>query len=260
MKKIIIKTQEEFDKIKKIEVDEEVIFEADKIRINCVLEVFGILRLKGEIDSSRIENRYIVSRESSQNHIDSRGSSQNHIVSRESSQNHIVSWDSSVNTVLNTIKSIIMYSFSVVIIPFSLKIKIKKEKTAIVQKYKQEKYLKREGIKVNKGKVILFKKVGKEYKTQEQTENETDWGIGIIVEHPSWEPTKEECGGGKYHAVSKPYFGDEFRSVEGDKYVAIEIAVKDLYEWKKVQTYPHKIAFRKGKVLYECDKYGVEIK
>ena len=61
MKEIIIKSQKEFDKIKRVDVDEYVIFEANKSRINCILEVYGKLKLVGEIDSNRYENRYISS-------------------------------------------------------------------------------------------------------------------------------------------------------------------------------------------------------
>ena len=52
MKKIIITTQDEFDKIRRINADEEVIFESNDIEINCILEVYGTLRLKGKIQSS----------------------------------------------------------------------------------------------------------------------------------------------------------------------------------------------------------------
>jgi hypothetical protein len=152
----------------------------------------------------------------------------------------------------------------VVRIPKDLKIKIKKAKQCVVRRYNKEKYLERNGInpkkdKDNKYKVILYKRVSKEYKTQEGTSNETKWEIGSIVEHPAWEPEKEECGAGKYHAVSVPYLADGFRNKAEDKYIAIEIEVKDLYEWKKEPQYPHKIAFRKGKVLYECDGAGKEL-
>ena len=265
IKEIIINTQEEFDKIKIIKVDEKIIFESMKIKINCILEVFGILKLKGEIDSSW-DNRYIISRESSQNHIISRESSQNHIISWESSQNHIISWESSqnhieswnrsVNTVINFITSIILNGFSAVLMPFDLKIKIKKNKTSIIQRYKTEnEYLKREGVLINKNKIVLYKKVSENFKTQENTKNETLWNLLTVVEHPNWKPETTECGEGKFHACSRPYFCDEFRDMLKDKYIAIEIQVKDLYEWKNPQ-FPHKIAFKKGKVLYECDKYG----
>src|SRR3990167_2255941 len=68
-----------------------------------------------------------------------------------------------------------------------------------------------------------------------------------------------ECGEGKFHACSRPYFCDEFRNNNGDKYIAIEIKKDDLYAWPN-PVYPHKIAFREGKVLYECDKFGKEKK
>ncbi len=327
MKKIIIKNQKQFNKIKEVKKDEEIIFESPKIEINCILNVFGILRLKGEIKSSwdnkfiknltgevhiesressqnHIESRessqnHIVSWESSQNHIESRESSQNHIVSRESSQNHIVSWESSqnhieswessqnhivsressqnhivswessqnhivsfnfsINTVINFVTSIILNGFSVVMIPIDLKIKIKKSKDAKVQRYKQEPYLVRECVEVKNGKVILYKRVSKDYKTQEGKENETEWKIGTTVTHKNWKPEAEECSAGKFHAVSRPFFADEFRNNPDDKYIAVEIKVEDLYEWKNNPQYPHKIAFREGKVLFECDKYGKEI-
>ena len=110
-----------------------------------------------------------------------------------------------------------------------------------------------------KGSVILYKKVSKDFKTQEGTENETRWKIGTTLNHPKWNPEERECGEGKYHACSKPYFCDDFRNGTDDKYIAIKINSKDLYEWKKPE-YPHKIAFRKGKILFECDKEGSAIK
>lgn len=96
-------------------------------------------------------------------------------------------------------------------------------------------------------------------KTQEGISNETLWGIGTTIEHPDWSPESSECGEGKFHAVSRPYFADEFRDGKGDKYIAIRIAAKDLYEWKDNPDYLHKIGFRACKVLYECDKFGRKI-
>ena len=40
----------------------------------------------------------------------------------------------------------------------------------------------------------------------------------------------------------------------------MSIKLEDLHEWKKNPKYPHKIAFRSGTVLYECDRLGREIK
>ena len=107
--------------------------------------------------------------------------------------------------------------------------------------------------------VLLFKRVSSVFKTQEGTANETIWAPGQRLSHPAWEPKTSECGSGKFHACSRPYFCDEFRSLPEDKYIAIEVAVSDLFAWENPQ-YPHKIAFRSGTVLYECDKFGKEIK
>ena len=106
--------------------------------------------------------------------------------------------------------------------------------------------------------VTLFKKVSKELKTQERTMNETLWAFGKIIEIGEWNPKENECGDGKFHACSRPYFCDEFRNKKDDKYIAIKINEKDLYAWPSPQ-YPHKIAFRKGMVIYECDRFGKRI-
>jgi hypothetical protein len=178
------------------------------------------------------------------------------VVARENSS--VVARGNVFVRLLTSIKSLAVYGFSIVGMPFDLKFKFKKEKSCLVQKFHPQPYLDREGIKTIKGYVILFKKVSKDFKTQEGTKNETLWEIGSTVTHPSWEPTKEECGEHKFHAVSRPYFGDEFRNVNGDRYIAIKVKVVDLYEWTN-PSYPHKIAFLEGKVLYEVDKFGKEL-
>ncbi|RJO61078.1 MAG: hypothetical protein C4542_07270 [Dehalococcoidia bacterium] len=151
-----------------------------------------------------------------------------------------------------------LYGFSMLSLPIDLKLKFQKAKTCLVQRYKSLPYLEREGVPVKKDKVLLFKKVSHDCKTQERTKNETLWAIGTTVTHPAWSPEHGECGEGKYHACSRPYFCDEFRNEADDIYVAIEVAIKDLYEWPN-PSYPHKIAFREGKVLYQCDKFGKRI-
>jgi hypothetical protein len=106
--------------------------------------------------------------------------------------------------------------------------------------------------------VILFKRVSKDWLTQEGTANETKWAIGLTVTHPNWSPLKAECGPGKFHACSRPYFCDEFRSNEGDHYIAIQIKANDLHAWDNGE-YPNKIAFRECVVLHECDRYGARL-
>jgi hypothetical protein len=116
-------------------------------------------------------------------------------------------------------------------------------------------WLERHGIDVAET-VILYKRVSCEYKTQEGTTRETTWTPGATLEHYAWNPTDRECGEGKFHACPTPYFCDEFRDEPDDVYVAIEVAQEDLYSWDDHPQYPHKIAFRRGTVLYECDVNG----
>jgi hypothetical protein len=152
-----------------------------------------------------------------------------------------------------------LFGFSVCWKPINETIDVKIEsKTALVQQYTNEKFLDREGVVVTDEKVILYKRVSHDLKTQENSPNETLWGIGKTLEHSSWKPTENECGKGKYHACSRPYFCDEFRSKQGDVYIAIEIHTSDLYEWVN-GAYPHKIAFRKGTVLYQVNRLGKQL-
>ena len=78
--------------------------------------------------------------------------------------------------------------------------------------------------------------------------------IGKINIHPNWNPFKEECGEGKFHACAKPFWCDSFRNKKGDKYISIKINIKDLYEWTENPNYPQKIGFRKGKVIEEVNR------
>jgi hypothetical protein len=121
-------------------------------------------------------------------------------------------------------------------------------------------YLERFRIPITNGKVILYKRVSKDFLTQEGTDNETHWAIGSTLTHPDWRPESDECGAGKFHACAKPTWCNSFRSNKGDRYIAVEVAVEDLYEWTDNPSYPQKIGFRKGAVLYECDAMGGEIK
>ena len=99
--------------------------------------------------------------------------------------------------------------------------------------------------------VYLYKKVSKDFKTQENTENETLWKIGSTLEHPDWNPTQSECGPGKFHACAKPHWCNYFRNEKGDKYIQIKIHVNDIYEWKNNPTFPQKISFKKATVIKE---------
>ncbi|MFA7279151.1 MAG: hypothetical protein WC100_03555, partial [Sterolibacterium sp.] len=160
--------------------------------------------------------------------------------------------------------SILLYGLAVLWLHNKLKF-TKKSKTATVRevgdsvirakKGAPKDWLAKNGVDPVKGKITLFKRVSKDFKTQEGCEWETTWTVGATMDHPNWSPAGEECHAGKFHGCPRPYFCDEFRSTPGDRYVALEVAVKDLYAWDK-PGYPHKIAFRRGIVLYECDKHG----
>jgi len=117
-------------------------------------------------------------------------------------------------------------------------------------------WLEKEKLEVKDGSVILYKRVSKDFQTQEGTTNETLWSIGTTLEHPAWKPDGEECGAGKYHACSRPKFCDEFRDKSDDRYIKLQVRIEDMYAWENPY-YPSKIAFRKGIVLGECNQAGI---
>ena len=106
--------------------------------------------------------------------------------------------------------------------------------------------------------VILFKRVSSDLRTQEGTPNETTWKIGTTITHPNWSPDDDECGPGKFHACPRPELCDQFRNKPDDRYIAIRVAVEDLHVWVNGK-YPHKVAFRRGEVLFECDRDGNKV-
>ena len=247
MQKIIIRTQAEFDALpEKFDEYTQIIIKA-KLKIS-IIKARGNSSVVARENSSVVawENSSVVAWENSS--VEARGNSS------------VEAWGNSVVRIFSAIKSLAIYGFSVLFMPFDLDFLFTYEKkTCKIQKIKPLLYLEREGIKEKDKGVILFKRVSKDFKTQENTENETLWEIGNTVTHPSWNPKTSECGEGKFHACSRPYFADEFRSTSGDRYIAIQIKIVDLFEWPNA-TYTHKIAFREGVVLYECNKFGEEIK
>ncbi len=265
MKEIIVNTQEELDAIdvsfdgiiKILGVGIQV-----RLRYQYYVEARGNSSVVARGNSSVVawENSSVVARENSSveawenSSVEARENSS--VVARGNSS--VVARENVCVRIFAEIKALSLFGFSVLFQPFDLKFKFKKEKTCLVQKFKPQKYLDREGIEIKKDSVILFKKVSKDFKTQENTKNETLWRVGTTVIHTAWNPSIQECGEGKFHACSRPYFCDEFRNQKGDRYVAVKIKVADLYEWPNPQ-YPHKIAFREGKVLYECNKFGKKI-
>ena len=82
----------------------------------------------------------------------------------------------------------------------------------------------------------------------------------VFVDNPpAWNPSKQECGEGKFHGCAFPHWCDNFRAKNNDRYIAIGVKEEDFYEWKKNPNYPQKIGFRKGIVLYEVDRGGNKI-
>ncbi|MDI6820956.1 MAG: hypothetical protein QMD65_02130, partial [Patescibacteria group bacterium] len=219
------------------------------------------------IESLGSSQNTIKSWSSSQNTIKSWSSSRNAIESWDLSQNAIESWDVSQNTikswgysVLSIIKTnnrdnILANGYSVVLIPIGFKVKSRTKNNTIIFK-KDLNWFETNGIDKKLKKFTLYKKVSKNFETQENTDNRIKWNIGDIVEHKNWNPKENECGEGKFHACSRPFFCDEFRNELGDRYIAIEVDKEDLFEWKNKPKYPHKIAVRRARVLYEVDKFG----
>jgi hypothetical protein len=184
------------------------------------------------------------------------------ICNRENSSPTIYNRENSFCRIMSANKKtkIKSFGFSVCFLGASVKVRVnKKSKTAIVQKAKLLDFFERHGIRKT-ATITLYKKVSAEFKTQEGKPWESEWKIGETITHPDWNPSKKECGEGKFHACARPFFCDEFRRMRGDKYIAVEIKKENLYEWKDNPTYPHKIGFREGKVLYECDRRGEKIK
>jgi hypothetical protein len=184
-----------------------------------------------------------------------------HVEARDSS--HVEAWDSSAIHVKSDYSTVDLFSFAVAILVAANGSRVRaKSKTATIVRPPErspgiEGWLEDNAIEPA-DKVVLYKRVSGHLKTQEGMSNETAWLIGRAIEHPSWNPDEAECGSGKFHAVSRPFFGNEFRSEAGDRYIAIEVAIVDMHAWPTPK-YPHKIAFRRGTVLYECDRYGKRI-
>jgi hypothetical protein len=215
-------------------------------RENSSVEAWGNSSVEAWENSSveARENSSVVARENSS------------VEARENSS--VEAWGNSCIRIQSEDCSVALWAFSVAyLLTKKAKAALKSKTATIIKPVKSEGvegWLEAEGIKPSKS-VILFKRVSSDFKTQEREPNETLWTVGTTLTHPSWNPKESECGSGKYHACSRPYFCDEFRTIKGDRYIAIEIKKKDLYAWPNAQ-YPHKIAFMAGTVLYECDRFG----
>src|SRR5258708_6162239 len=143
------------------------------------------------------------------------------ITVREAWENSSVeAWENSVVRVFSKIGSLLLHGFSVAFLPVTINLNIqKKSEHCHIQVVKDLGWFERNAVD-EKPKVVLYKRVSKDFKTQEGTKNETLWAVESKVTHPDWKPTSGECGEGKFHACSRPYFCDEFRHATGDRYIA----------------------------------------
>ena len=231
MKNIYVSTQSELDALPK-NFDEytRIIIQNTTTRLSVVAR----------------ENSSVVARENSS------------VVAWENSS--VVAWENSVIRVFSSAIKLLLHGFSVAFLPITINLNIgKKSEHCHVQIVQDLGWFERNAVEET-STVTLYKKVSKDFKTQENTPNETLWEIGSTINHTKWDPSQQECGKGKFHACSRPYFCDDFRNLPGDRYIAIEIKKEDLYEWKENPQYPHKIGFKAGKVLYECNRFGKQIK
>ena len=280
MKEIVITTQAELDALPS-SFDEytKVIIRNTKSRLiiklareNSSVVAWGNSSVEARENSSVVawENSSVVARENSSvvawgnSSVEARENSS--VEARENSSvvawgnSSVVAWGNAAVRVLSGyVKKIVLYGFAVAFIAATLDVKIeRKSEHCHIQITKDLGWFERNAVE-QAPVVILYKKVSKDFKTRENTANETKWTIGSTLTVPAWNPV-HECGEGKFHACSRPYFCDEFRSKQGDRYIAIEIKLEDLHEWKDNPEYPHKIAFKTGTVLYECNKHGKELK
>jgi hypothetical protein len=198
-------------------------------------------------------------------HVEAWGSS--HVEALDNSHveawgsSHVEAWGSVCVQIQSDFCSVVLFAFAVGIALAKAEIKKKSDTATIVRPERREGvagWLEDHAIAVEADRVLLYKRVSSDFLTQQGKAWEQRWDPGSTVEHSAWEPESSECGPCKFHACARPYFADEFCDGMNDRYVAVEIAVADLYAWPN-PSYPHKIAFRAGRVLYECDLYATRI-
>ena len=160
-----------------------------------------------------------------------------------------------------TLNPVLLYGFSVCwLLTKTAKATKKSVNSTIInfQFNSVKNWIENDGVETDKNNnVIIFKRVSKDFKTQEGSKNETLWRIEKEIEIENWDP-KNECGEGKFHGCSHAFFCDDFRDKEEDRHIAVKVAIKDLVAFPEPK-YPNKISFRKGFVLWECDRNGKKI-
>ena len=255
MKTVIVKTQLEWDNLPKSYQDHTI------IEIRCESEIVikttpgsSTVRAYGSSTVRAYDSSTVTAYDSS--------------TVRAYDSSTVRAYDSSTVTACNSstvraesnLSIITLLAFSVAFVKAKATMKISiKSKSATVIKVVEPKtvieWLDFYGVEHSR-EAVLFKRVSNDLKTQEKTDNETVWSIGSVLEHSNWNPSQKECGAGKFHACHHPSACDMYRDTSGDRYVAIKVAVNDMFVWKDDPQHPNKIAFRKGTVLYECDVNG----
>ena len=99
----------------------------------------------------------------------------------------------------------------------------------------------------DKNHLYLYKRVSKDFKTQEGTPNETIWTIGKTLKVPNWN-TQEECGEGKFHACADTSDCNQFRNRTTDIYIKLKVKKSDCHIFPNPM-YLTNIAFKSAIVL-----------
>jgi hypothetical protein len=233
-------------------------------RGNSSVEVWGNSRVEAW-ESSTVEaweNSRVVARGSSRvvardnSSVEVWGNST--VEARDNSS--VVAWGAGVCRVFSSGAHVELHGHAVALLQSDGASALRKSGTATIlqvppPEWTVEGWIEREGITECDGRVVLFKRVSQDWLTQEGQPWETCWQPGTSLTHPVWQPDDRECGAGKFHACSRPYFCDEFHQEENDRYVAIAVRREDMHAWRQ-PLYPHKIAVRAAEVLYECDRFG----
>ena len=101
--------------------------------------------------------------------------------------------------------------------------------------------------------IVLYKRTSADYSTR----NNIRYVPGTEVVAPDWDGGVAECGGG-LHLCPHAAQCDQFRSSDGDRYVACEVALADIAVHAQPQ-FPDKVKARAVRVLYECNRDGSRI-
>ena len=106
------------------------------------------------------------------------------------------------------------------------------------------------GVKVTRGKAVLFKSLNKDWSTK----NGVSFKVGKVTAAPDWDASfGGECGKGLHFsptvAQTKPFRNEGV-------FIACQVAVKDMAQLPAFAEYPDKIRARACKVLYLVNEDG----